>query len=124
MGRPNLKVGGCAKRSASKKKNAGVGVDFKRVKAKVGKKLRKAQNETDVSFKSAVINLPSQSVQADKEGVAVNFQNLSLQVRDACGASTQACTLPWAGGLRSTPHACRHTSNLTPMRASFPHRTC
>jgi hypothetical protein len=62
------------------KKNTGVGVDFKRVKHKVGKKLPKAQNETDASFKSHTINLPSQSVQQDKDGIAVNFQNLSLQV--------------------------------------------
>lgn len=79
MGKPALKVGGNAK-GAKKKKNAGVGVDFKRVKAKVGKKLRKAQNETDVSFKSATINLPSQAVTQDKEGVAVNNHNLTLQV--------------------------------------------
>ena len=39
------------------------------------------QNETDASFKSHTINLPSQTVQQDKDGMAVNFQNLSLQVR-------------------------------------------
>ena len=61
-------------------KNKGVGVDFKKVKHKVGKKLPKAQNETDASFKSHTINLPSQTVTADKDGVAINFQNLSLQV--------------------------------------------
>lgn len=77
---PRKKKGGTSGMGAGKgKKNAGVGVDFKRVKHKVGKKLPKAQNETDASFKSHTINLPSQSVQQDKDGIAVNFQNLSLQ---------------------------------------------
>ncbi len=49
-----------AKAKGGKKKNAGVGVDFKRIKHKVGKKLKKAQNETNASFKSAAINLPQQ----------------------------------------------------------------
>ena len=40
-------------KGGSKKKNAGVGVDFKRIKHKVGKKLKKAQNETVTTFKSA-----------------------------------------------------------------------
>ena len=77
---PRKKKGGTSGMGPGKgKKNAGVGVDFKRVKHKVGKKLPKAQNETDASFKSHTINLPSQSVQQDKDGIAVNFQNLSLQ---------------------------------------------
>ena len=59
--------------------NAGVGVDFKRVKHKVGKKLPKAQNETNVSFKAASINLPNQAIQQDRDGLALNFQNLTLQ---------------------------------------------
>lgn len=63
-----------------KTKNPGVGVDFKRVKHKVGKKLAKAKNDTDVSFKSRSINLPAQVQVADKEGVAVNFQKLTLKV--------------------------------------------
>jgi len=42
-----------AKRAKGGKKNAGVGVDFKRIKHKVGKKLKKAQNETVTTFKSA-----------------------------------------------------------------------
>ena len=35
-----------------KKKKSAVGADFKRVKSKVGKKLPKAQNATDTSFRS------------------------------------------------------------------------
>ncbi len=63
-----------------RKKNPGVGVDFKRVKHKVGKKLQKAQNETDTSFKAASINLPSQALAEDREGVPVNSHNLTLKV--------------------------------------------
>lgn len=63
-----------------KRKNPGVGIDFKRVKHKVGKKLAKAQNDTDIDFKSRAINLPSQAIKEDKEGLAVNFQNLTLKV--------------------------------------------
>eukprot|EP00967_Tisochrysis_lutea_P098904 scaffold146509_cov14-Tisochrysis_lutea.AAC.1 len=70
-------MGGGQKR---KKNNPGVGVDFKRVKQKVGKKLPKAQNETDTSFKAASINLPSQTLKEDREGVPVNSHNLTLKV--------------------------------------------
>eukprot|EP00798_Chlamydomonas_sp_ICE-L_P013490 gene13490-19348_t len=59
--------------------NKGVGIDFKKVKHKVGKKLAKAQNETDVDFRSKSINMPSQAVQEDKDGLNVNFHNLTLQ---------------------------------------------
>ena len=34
-----------------RKNNPGVGVDFRRVKQKVGKKLQKARNETDTTIK-------------------------------------------------------------------------
>lgn len=80
MGKPGGKPGGGGKSGGKKGKNPGVGVDFKRVKSKVGKKLRRAPNDTDVSFKSRSINLPGQSVAQDK-GTAVNFQNLTLKVR-------------------------------------------
>ncbi|KAG2448880.1 hypothetical protein HYH02_006229 [Chlamydomonas schloesseri] len=62
-----------------KVKNAGVGVDFKRVKHKVGKKLPRAKNETNTDFTSKSINLPSQAVKEDRSGVAVNYQNLTLK---------------------------------------------
>ena len=58
--------------------NAGVGVDFKKVKHKVGKRLPKAQNETRTDFKAKAISLPSQSVAADKGGAAVSARNLTL----------------------------------------------
>jgi pre-rRNA-processing protein IPI1 len=61
------------------KKNAGVGVDFKRAKHRVGKKLPRAQNATDTSFKSRTLSLAEQSVAADKEGQAVTGRNLTLK---------------------------------------------
>lgn len=68
------------KKKGGGKKNPGVGVDFAKVKTKVGKKLARAQNETDTSFKAASINLPSQGLKEDREGVAVNSHNLTLKV--------------------------------------------
>ena len=68
----------------TKRKKAGVGIDFRRVKSKVGKKLPKAQNETDMSFKSKSINLPGQSLTEDKTGLAVSQRNLTTQVKVAC----------------------------------------
>ena len=64
-----------------RKRNAGVGIDFKRAKHKVGKKLPRSQNETDVSFRSRAVTLPGQSVAEDRAGVAVSGRNLSLKVR-------------------------------------------
>ncbi|KAK9808862.1 hypothetical protein WJX72_005380 [[Myrmecia] bisecta] len=63
----------------TKRKNAGVGVDFRRVKHKVGKKLAPAQNATDTNFKARSITLPGQSVTEDKQGAAVNQRNLTLK---------------------------------------------
>lgn len=65
----------------TKRKKPGVGIDFRRVKSKVGKKLPKAQNDTDVTFKSKAINLPGQSLTEDKTGQAVSQRNLTVQVR-------------------------------------------
>ena len=65
-----------AKRKA---KNAGVGIDFKKAKHRVGKKLPKAQNATDTNFKSKAISLPGQNVGEDK-GAAVTQGNLTLKV--------------------------------------------
>lgn len=55
-------------------------MDFKKVKHKVGKKLAKAANDTNTDIKSRSINLPSQSVLQNKDGVAVNQRNLTLKV--------------------------------------------
>jgi pre-rRNA-processing protein IPI1 len=60
--------------------NPGVGVDFKKVKHRVGKKLPRAQNDTRTDFQAKAINLPLQSVTADKGGAAVSERNLTTQV--------------------------------------------
>ena len=62
-----------------KRKNPGVGIDFKKAKHKVGKKLPKAANETRTDFQSRSINLSTQSVSKDKAG-AVSERNLTLKV--------------------------------------------
>ena len=77
----------------TKRKKTGVGVDFRRVRSKVGKKLPKAQNETDMTFKSRSINLPGQSVAEDKSGLAVSQRNLTTQVRPA--VSLHLLQSPW-----------------------------
>ena len=63
-----------------KRKNTGVGVDFKRAKLKVGKKLPAAQNATDTTVVSRAISLPEQSITVDKTGTAVTHRNLNLKV--------------------------------------------
>lgn len=62
------------------RKNVGVGIDFKKARHKVGKKLPKAQNETNTDFKARSINLPDQNVGEDK-GTAVSSKNQTLKVR-------------------------------------------
>jgi pre-rRNA-processing protein IPI1 len=64
-----------------KRKNAGVGVDFRKVKHKVGRKLPKAANETRTDFTSRSIALPTQSLAAERGGAAVSERNLTLKVR-------------------------------------------
>ena len=53
--------------------------DFKKVKLKVGKKLPKGTNETQTSFKSQRIVVPSQDL--TKEGQLTNVKKQSLKVR-------------------------------------------
>jgi hypothetical protein len=64
-----------------KRKNTGVGVDFKRAKHKVGKKLPQAQNATDTTIVSRSIALKEQSIAVDKTGAVVTHRNLTLKVR-------------------------------------------
>ena len=64
-----------------KAKNAGVGIDFKRAKHKVGKKLKPAQNATNTDFKSRAINMPGQNIGEDKGAAAVSGRNLTLKVK-------------------------------------------
>lgn len=64
-----------------KKKNLGVGIDFKRAKHKVGKKLPQARNVTDTAFKAQSISLPGQSTLTDdRYGLPVSSRNLTLKV--------------------------------------------
>eukprot|EP00899_Mesostigma_viride_P008025 jgi/Mesvir1/17223/Mv07637-RA.1 len=59
-------------------KRKGVGIDFKRVKTKVGKKLRKPENATNTEIKSQVIHLPQQTL-GEEKGEAVTQRNLTLK---------------------------------------------
>ncbi len=69
------------KTKKKKSKNAGVGIDFKRAKVKVGKKLPRAQNATDTNFKARSISLPGQSnLTDDRSGLPVSSRNLTLKV--------------------------------------------
>eukprot|EP00210_Caulerpa_lentillifera_P001527 g1465.t1 len=59
-----------------KRKNAGVGIDFRKVKRKLGKKLPKAQNATDTNIKTRSIHVPNQLA---TEGTAVSKRNVTLK---------------------------------------------
>ena len=63
----------------AKRKNAGVGVDFARVKRRVGRKLAPADNATDTRVVARRVTLPGQSL-AEERGVAVSERNLTLKV--------------------------------------------
>ncbi|XP_021771298.1 uncharacterized protein LOC110735415 isoform X1 [Chenopodium quinoa] len=55
------------------------GVDFKKFKKKLGRKLPPAHNVTNTEIKTKAIILPEQSVALDKEGVAVSKKGLTLK---------------------------------------------
>lgn len=61
------------KRSSNAKKNQG---DFKRLKAKVGKRAPKKLNETETKFKTATVQVQTQSI--SNEDIAKEAQNGSL----------------------------------------------
>ena len=67
-------------KGVKKKKNKGVGIDFKKAKHKVGRKLPAAQNATDTTIVSRSITLPGQSVAADRGAAPVSQHNLTLKV--------------------------------------------
>lgn len=71
-------------KGAGRKKNPGKGIDFKRVKHKVGKKLPRAQNATDTTVRSKSITLAQQSMAADRSGQAVTSRSLTLKVGMGC----------------------------------------
>ncbi|KAI5066236.1 hypothetical protein GOP47_0018860 [Adiantum capillus-veneris] len=60
-------------------KARGIGVDFKKVKHKVGRKLAPSSNVTKVDVKSKAIVLPGQSVAQEKEGLSTNNRRLTLK---------------------------------------------
>jgi pre-rRNA-processing protein IPI1 len=74
-----------------KGRNPGVGIDFKKAKHKVGKKLAKAANETRTDFQARSINLSTQSVARDKTGAAVSERNLTLKV--TCASVAASCVV-------------------------------
>ncbi|MED6111713.1 hypothetical protein PIB30_054890, partial [Stylosanthes scabra] len=65
-------------RPKAKSKKPG-GVDFKKIRRKIGKKLPPPKNATNTEIKSKAIVLPEQSVAADKAGLAVNKKGLTLK---------------------------------------------
>ncbi|RDX92488.1 Testis-expressed protein 10, partial [Mucuna pruriens] len=55
------------------------GIDFKKIRRKVGRKLPPPKNTTDTEIKSKAIVLPEQSIAAEKAGLAVNKKGLTLK---------------------------------------------
>ncbi|KAI4324720.1 hypothetical protein MLD38_030180 [Melastoma candidum] len=65
--------------SKKQQKKQNRGVDFKKIRRKVGKKLPPPKNATNTEIKSKAIILPEQSVAATKDGLAVNKKGLTLK---------------------------------------------
>ncbi|KAI9115572.1 hypothetical protein K1719_013241 [Acacia pycnantha] len=63
-------------KAPSKKKH---GVDFKKIKRKIGRKLPPPKNFTNTEIKSKAIILPEQRVASEKAGLAVNKKGLTLK---------------------------------------------
>ncbi|KAM7265835.1 hypothetical protein ACFE04_003518 [Oxalis oulophora] len=55
------------------------GVDFKKIKRKIGRKLPPPKNTTNTEIKSKAIILPEQSVAAEKQGFVVSKKGLTLK---------------------------------------------
>ncbi|KAH7554167.1 hypothetical protein JRO89_XS12G0124800 [Xanthoceras sorbifolium] len=55
------------------------GVDFKKIKRKLGRKLPPAKNATNTEIKSKAIVLPEQSVASEKAGLALSKKGLTLK---------------------------------------------
>ncbi|KAM7499953.1 hypothetical protein LguiA_024367 [Lonicera macranthoides] len=64
---------------ASAKKQQKRGIDFKKIKRKIGRKLPPAKNATNTEIKSKAIILPEQSVASEKAGLAVSKKGLTLK---------------------------------------------
>ncbi|XP_057836505.2 uncharacterized protein LOC131046734 isoform X2 [Cryptomeria japonica] len=63
----------------SNKKAKHTGVDFKKVKHKVGRRLPPPKNATKVEVKTKAIILPEQSLAVEKKGLAVNRKQQTLK---------------------------------------------
>ncbi|KAI3713299.1 hypothetical protein L1987_71874 [Smallanthus sonchifolius] len=64
---------------AQLKKKQKRGVDFKKIKRKVGRKLPPPNNTTNTEVKSKAIILPEQTLASEKAGLAVSKKGLSLK---------------------------------------------
>ncbi|CAI9097605.1 OLC1v1034076C1 [Oldenlandia corymbosa var. corymbosa] len=69
---------GKPKAQAKKQQKRG-GIDFKKIKRKVGRKLPPPKNATNTEIKSKAIILPEQSVVSEKTGLAVSKKGLTLK---------------------------------------------
>ncbi|MQL94185.1 hypothetical protein Taro_026833, partial [Colocasia esculenta] len=67
------------KASGSKKSKRAGGVDFKKIKHKIGRKLPPPKNATNTQIKSKAIVLPEQSVVSERSGLAVSSRGLTLR---------------------------------------------
>ncbi|GFP86523.1 testis-expressed sequence 10 protein [Phtheirospermum japonicum] len=67
------------KPKAQSKKHKKGGVDFKKIKRKIGRKLPPPKNATNTEIKSKAIVLPEQSIVAEKAGLAVSKKGLTLK---------------------------------------------
>ncbi|KAL1813344.1 hypothetical protein ACET3Z_023409 [Daucus carota] len=67
------------KPKSSSKKPPKRGIDFKKIKRKIGRKLPPPKNTTNTEIKSKAIILPEQSVASDKAGLAVSKKGLTLK---------------------------------------------
>ncbi|CAN8257038.1 unnamed protein product [Cochlearia groenlandica] len=61
------------------KKQQKKGIDFKKIKRKLGRKLPPPKNATNTEIKSKAIILPEQSVGAEKSGLATSKKGLTLK---------------------------------------------
>ncbi|CAE6088219.1 unnamed protein product [Arabidopsis arenosa] len=64
---------------APAKKQQKKGIDFKKIKRKLGRKLPPPNNATNTEIKSKAIILPEQSVAAEKSGLATSKKGLTLK---------------------------------------------
>ncbi|KAG8376816.1 hypothetical protein BUALT_Bualt09G0103200 [Buddleja alternifolia] len=67
------------KNKSQSKKSQKRGVDFKKIKRKIGRKLPPPKNATNTEIKSKAIVLPEQSIAAEKAGLAVSRKGLTLK---------------------------------------------